>query len=76
MCWGYMRFKALNLSETGHLVLSSKERTVVSRRMRLYYGEKLVGEVVDTIGRVSNPLYIAELKVGGKELIGKELIGK
>ena len=78
LSWGKpeLKFKALNVSANGNLVLSSKENAPVSRKMQLFMQGSYVGELFDTIGSVARPFYLARTKGDGKELVGKVLEGK
>ncbi|MBU1197243.1 hypothetical protein KJ765_01895 [Candidatus Micrarchaeota archaeon] len=53
-----MKFLVLKQTARGNLLLQSSESKGIER-MPLFYRGKKVAFVFDTIGRVSNPLYLA-----------------
>ncbi|MEK6953408.1 MAG: hypothetical protein AABX01_00245 [Candidatus Micrarchaeota archaeon] len=71
-----MKFKTLNATANGNLLLTSKEAKPVGRKMQLFLNGKFVGDIFDTIGRVDRPFYLAKPKGDPKLLVGKELEGK
>jgi hypothetical protein len=71
-----MHFKVILLGESGNLLLSSKENKPVASRMQLFYNDRRVGEVFETIGRIESPLYLAKINENASYYVGKELIGR
>lgn len=71
-----MHFKVKHLGASGNLLLTSKENKPVATRMQLYYNDRRVGEVFETIGRIDSPLYLARIKENAAYYVGKELIGR
>lgn len=67
-----MRFRVLKQTLGGRLLLAAEEAQAVAKPLSLRLGRKKVGAMVETIGRVSSPLYVAEAE-SAKKLVGKEL---
>jgi rRNA processing protein Gar1 len=72
-----MEFTVLKATSTGNLLLKSDTGEPVAGRMRLFLGRKEACVVFETIGPVSDPLYLAEPKTEKPEsLVGKTLTTK
>ncbi len=68
-----MEFRVLKPTAGGNLLLKSDTGEPVAGRMRLFLGRREACVVVETIGRVSDPFYVAEPRMPAESLIGKTL---
>ena len=57
-----MHFSVLKATSDGKLLCKSDGGEPVSRPVKLFAASKEVGVLKETIGRVSNPLYVGMLK--------------
>jgi hypothetical protein len=69
-----MDFTVLKATATGNLLLKSDSGGPIAGRMPLYLGRKEACVVHETIGSVSDPLYLAEPRM--PDLVGKTLTNK
>lgn len=68
-----MRFKVIKTTSTGNILLSG-EKKPVEKTTRLYEKNNQVAIILETIGKVENPLFLGKATNAKSEnLVGKTL---